>query len=187
MANTWNTFCAPFALTATLVATLFGSGAQVAELTGAEGETMQFTTTTNGIEAGKAYLVKPSAAASETQLTVDLVAGVPVPTTEAGFAFTGIYEPTLIAQGDLFVAPENMLQPSNGEGKLKGFRAYFKNTTGGLARVMKFVVDGGETTGIIAADGTVVEDGSVYNLSGQRVAKPAKGLYIVNGKKQLMK
>ena len=185
VAGTWNTFCAPFALTATQVATLFGSGAQVAELTGAEGETMQFTTTTTGIVAGKAYLVKPSAAASETQLTVDLVADAPVSTTEAGFAFTGIYEPTLIAQGDLFVAPENKLQPSDGEGKLKGFRAYFKAVNPG-ARATRFVI-GDTTTGIIAADGTVVEDGSVYNLSGQRVAKPAKGLYIVNGKKQLMK
>lgn len=30
-------------------------------------------------------------------------------------------------------------------------------------------------------------DGSYYNLSGQRVAKPAKGIYIVNGKKIIIK
>ena len=28
---------------------------------------------------------------------------------------------------------------------------------------------------------------SVYNLSGQRVAQPTKGLYIVNGRKVVMK
>jgi hypothetical protein len=29
--------------------------------------------------------------------------------------------------------------------------------------------------------------GAVYNLNGQRVTNPAKGLYIVNGKKTVMK
>jgi hypothetical protein len=30
-------------------------------------------------------------------------------------------------------------------------------------------------------------DGAVYNLAGQRVDKPGKGLYIVNGRKVIMK
>jgi len=30
-------------------------------------------------------------------------------------------------------------------------------------------------------------DGNFYNLAGQRVAQPAKGLYIVNGKKVIIK
>ena len=40
-------------------------------------------------------------------------------------------------------------------------------------------------------DVTAVEaqkmEGTVYNLAGQRVAQPTKGLYIVNGKKVMMK
>ena len=30
-------------------------------------------------------------------------------------------------------------------------------------------------------------DGAVYNLSGQRVSQPTKGIYIINGKKVRMK
>ena len=46
----------------------------------------------------------------------------------------------------------------------------------------------GETTGINtvkASEFTV--DGEYYNLAGQRVAQPTKGLYIVNGKKVIVK
>ena len=44
-----------------------------------------------------------------------------------------------------------------------------------------------ETTGINAVSKAQVENGEVYNLNGQRVSKPAKGLYIVNGKKVVIK
>lgn len=188
VADNWNTFCAPFALDETQIASVFGSGAKVAALTGVEGETMQFSTV-SAIEAGKAYLVKPTAAITEKELTVDLVAGAPVADEQGGYAFTGIYEPTLIPQGDLFVAQENKLQPSDGEGKLKGFRAYFKQMGESGARAARFVIDGGETTGVIAVDGTIVENGSAYDLGGRKIAnsKAAKGLYIVNGKKMVVK
>lgn len=48
------------------------------------------------------------------------------------------------------------------------------------------VVFAGEATGIKAAK-TAEEDGSIYNLKGQRMAQPQKGLYIVNGKKAIIK
>ena len=42
-----------------------------------------------------------------------------------------------------------------------------------------------ETTGINAVNGSesMVNGSDIYNLNGQRVAQPTKGLYIVNGKK----
>ena len=43
-----------------------------------------------------------------------------------------------------------------------------------------------ETTGISAVESKAIE-GQVYNLKGQRVAQPTKGLYIVNGKKVILK
>ena len=48
---------------------------------------------------------------------------------------------------------------------------------------------GGETTGINAVNGSrfTVNGSQVYNLNGQRVANPKKGLYIVNGKKVAIK
>jgi hypothetical protein len=45
---------------------------------------------------------------------------------------------------------------------------------------------GGEATGIEAVK-TTKANGEYYNLAGQRVAQPTKGLYIVNGKKVVIK
>lgn len=44
-----------------------------------------------------------------------------------------------------------------------------------------------DTTGIQTVNHTNVADGAYFNLAGQRVAAPAKGLYIVNGKKVVLK
>jgi len=47
---------------------------------------------------------------------------------------------------------------------------------------------GGETTGIANVNSKVAnEKGGIFDLSGRRVAQPTKGLYIVNGKKVLVK
>jgi hypothetical protein len=45
----------------------------------------------------------------------------------------------------------------------------------------------GNVTGIGAVKSINKEDGAYYNLAGQRVAQPQKGLYIVNGKKVIIK
>jgi hypothetical protein len=44
-----------------------------------------------------------------------------------------------------------------------------------------------ETTGIVAVGRDSSRQTTVYNLSGQKVAAPQKGLYIVNGKKVIIK
>ena len=47
---------------------------------------------------------------------------------------------------------------------------------------------GSETTGINDVKReTITNNGEVYNLNGQRVAQPSKGLYIVNGRKVVVK
>ena len=46
----------------------------------------------------------------------------------------------------------------------------------------------GESTGIISLQSDEQSfDGAIYNLRGQRVERPTKGLYIINGKKVLIK
>lgn len=49
------------------------------------------------------------------------------------------------------------------------------------------IVFGGETTGISSMKSSESGVDSYFNLSGQRVAAPQKGLYIVNGKKVIIK
>ena len=52
-----------------------------------------------------------------------------------------------------------------------------------------FTLDSNETTGIDSIENgkLKIENSEVYNLAGQRVAQPSKGLYIVNGKKVVIK
>ena len=61
------------------------------------------------------------------------------------------------------------------------------NFDGGNAR-LSFTFEEGEATGIATAEGASrMNDGAVYNLQGQKVEKAQKGLYIVNGKKVVIK
>jgi hypothetical protein len=53
------------------------------------------------------------------------------------------------------------------------------------SRVAWIFADG--TTGIKTTNLTNDTNETIYNLNGQRVAAPQKGLYIVNGKKVIMK
>ena len=59
--------------------------------------------------------------------------------------------------------------------------------TGTNAARLAIIFDDGQTTSINSAQERKVEDGIYYNLSGQRVQNPSKGLYIVNGKKVVVR
>lgn len=101
---------------------------------------------------------------------------------------------------DLFIA-NNQFWYSNGSTKIKAFRATFWFTENGQeqsivlnnlnlssSRISMSFNDSdnsGETTGI--KDVKVVRSDKVYNLSGQQVEKPLKGLYIQDGKKVIIK
>ena len=72
---------------------------------------------------------------------------------------------------------------SNTSGTIGANKAFLTYTAG--AREF-FLFD--EATGIEAIDnGQLTIDNVVYDLQGRRVAQPAKGLYIVNGKKVIIK
>ena len=57
----------------------------------------------------------------------------------------------------------------------------------GAGARLSVVLEGSETTGINAMEAVKANSGETYNLQGQRVAAPQKGLYIVNGKKVILK
>ena len=58
------------------------------------------------------------------------------------------------------------------------------------ARELQIVTEGSEATGIrekVTVNSDKFAAAPVYNLAGQRVGQPTRGLYIVNGKKVVMK
>ena len=74
----------------------------------------------------------------------------------------------------------------NEGGSIAAGKAYLEIDPTVTARALN-VVFAGETTAIDAIANVKEQNGEVYNLAGQRVAKPAKGLYIVSGKKVIIK
>ena len=162
-------------------------------------------------QAGDAYVV--TAASLAGGLTLAEVTSVPAKTP---VLLKGAGAKTMAISSDAsVVAPEaNLLMISNGtiaDGKFpyvlakEGAGAAFKQWTG-EAEVLNgrvvllldeavsaarsiFMLDGDNTTtGIAQIENEASKmEGSVYNLNGQRVNSPKKGLYIVNGKKVMMK
>ncbi len=66
------------------------------------------------------------------------------------------------------------------------FRSYLKLKSDGVRSVSITI---GEETITTAIDGLTIEsnDNVIYNLGGQKVQNAKKGLYIINGKKVVVK
>lgn len=77
-------------------------------------------------------------------------------------------------------------------GKLAAGKAYLNDENGVWAAAaagapsFSIIVDG-ETTGIENVKGEAITNSQYYTLDGRRVAAPTKGIYIVNGKKVVVK
>ena len=71
--------------------------------------------------------------------------------------------------------------------KVAAGKAYLQVPVANGAKVLTIVWNDGETTGINSVETVEIENGNVYDLSGRKVANPAKGLYIKNGKKFIVK
>ena len=91
----------------------------------------------------------------------------------------------LTTSGSQYVLSNGTIYQGNGM-KVGAYRAYFTGVGGAVGARAAFL--DGETTkiGVISANGEM-EVGEFYNLRGQRVQNPTKGLYIVNGKKVVIK
>ena len=66
-------------------------------------------------------------------------------------------------------------------------KAYLEATPSNNAPSLGFVFDDDETATIHSIAIENNEDGVMYNLSGQRIDEPTKGVYVVNGKKVIVK
>ncbi|WP_308590837.1 Ig-like domain-containing protein [uncultured Prevotella sp.] len=194
-----NTVCLPFALSADQVAEVFGVGSVVSDYTSVTGTVMNFTPVTEMV-ANHPYIVK----ATETFDTKN-IAGVTLKTivndeNRVGFtnaersflAYVGspsIYTFTSVAGDQLFLGKDGKLYCPTENGKLKGMRAYFK-VLGGTGNEAKVDIGGGLSSIDKLMNGEAMT-GKVYNLNGQYVGNTldglAKGLYIMNGKKYIVK
>ena len=192
-AGSWNTLAVPFSADA---ATLGLSAAKELESATLEGQTLtlNFKDATS-IEAGKPYLVKVAANVENPSFDGVIVSSAAEPTTTAVVDFIPTLGATTITGDDaktvLFLAAENKLKnPTALPTDMKGFRAYFQlKGEGAGARSFSLNLGEGEATGIsLTPSPSSNGEGSVYDLQGRRVNGAAqKGVYIVNGKKTVVR
>lgn len=194
----WNTFCVPFSINETQVTSQFGEGTQIAKFALSDEKFIYFETT-GIIEAGKAYLVKPTKEAATEGYTfsnVDITALAPTKETvdDGAIDFRGIYNPTDITVGlpeNTFAAGivGNVVKKAVSGSNMKGFRAFFIIPGAGAQSSYMLKIDGTATSinSINGAD--VVVNAPVYNLQGQRVDgnNLTPGIYVKAGKKFVVK
>lgn len=215
-ANEWSTICLPFAMTAEQTKAAFGDDVLLGDFNGYEttedngGDitaiTIKFNSAT-AIEANHPYIIKVSAAV--TEFTVD---GVDVDPDDAKVEYDngktgkqrkvfGTFAGTYVADFDfyneatsypLFLYGNKFYYASENTRKMKAFRAYFDfsdvlaSIESASSRIaMTFNDD--SATGVIQIGNREAVNSKYYNLQGHPVVKPSKGLYIRNGKKEIVK
>ena len=180
-----NTLVLPFSMTQAEVEANFGEGSKVYAISAydAAKENLSFTLK-SGISANEPCLLKATVAGtSYTLADRTIVAGEPE-ATATGAKMIGTYAATMDAPDGSYIISDGKIYNVNSTVTLKNTRAYIQLTTEG-ARALTFSLDGGETTGIATLENgeLKVETGAIYDLSGRVVKNPAKGIYILNGKK----
>ena len=186
-ANNWSTIMLPFDRTAAQLQTDLGvTTVTLAAFDEYDSENKQLKfTSASSITANTPYMIKVSSAVSEPKA----ISGVTISASgdqyvdKNGVRFQGVYASTKMDEGDYFVSGNKLYKASASTKNIKPFRAYFKDVPAGAR--LSFFDD--ETTGIEAIDNSQLTIDNYYDLQGRRVAQPSKGMYIVNGKKVVIK
>ena len=182
----WNTFCVPMDLA--ISGDMAGKYRQCNSISG---NVMTFGEASS-IEAGKPYLVKPDAEIANKVFSNVTLSATPAATVQqgvSGLAFIGTYSPKELKTDkteQFLTASGKLAYPSSSaNATLKGMRAYFLVPEGTEARVS---IDGEETTALTLVNSEKrIVNSEVYDLQGRKVANPTKGMYIVDGKKVIIK
>ena len=190
----WNAIYLPVYVSAEEVTDIFGENAEIAYYAGDEADasgnvTVKFAKRGEGsIEAGVPYLLWCENAVNGFELTGREISGDQWSTDGTAFNFVGTYSDVTAAAGDYFIADGKFVKATSGNTVLP-FRSYLKLNEGQSARSLTFVI-GDQTTTEIAGleiEGQKSVEG-VYNMQGQKVQNiNRKGLYIINGKKVMVK
>ena len=213
----WNTLCLPFAVSNFTGTPLEGATVKellsTSNLDSNGTLTLNFTTV-DAIEAGKPYIVRWGTPENNPGTTVvnpvfqavTITSTTPTAVNFTGGSFVGQYSPFSIVnsgatgsnQGNLneiiLMSTGNRIGYSQNPRTLKCFRCHFLVPTSGGQQARSFVLDFGdnETTEIVSVTNTNLTNNTNdnwYTLDGRKLdSKPTtKGLYIVNGRKTVIK
>ena len=195
----WNTIVLPFSMTQEQQKKAFGNDVALADFTDYKTVTAEdeinyidvyFRTISGTLLANHPYLIKTGK--TITEFNVDGVDIKPAdkPTVSRGTKtikkdFVGSYVPIIVPEDGLFVSGGQFWY-SAGATKMKGFRAYFDfqdKITSGLSSRVVMHLDDEESTGIATMNGQDTMGDELFNLQGQRINKPSKGVFIQGNRK----
>jgi hypothetical protein len=187
-ADTWNTFVVPFQITNDEQKAAFGDDVEVAEESEvAHGDlsTISFTKMeTPAITPNKPVLLKTSTAGTVYNFEGRTIATSEPVVIGTNFDFVGTYASGKIAAGDYFIGSDKLFL-SDGNVNVAGTHAYLKAKAAGVKA--ELFIDG-VATAIESIDAETAQPaGAIYNVAGQRVQKAQRGLYIMGGKKVVVK
>ena len=141
-------------------------------------------------DASNVTLTEIAKVPASTGIVVNAAAGtyaIPVLTGAADATTGNLLKPWLAAgtptEGTYYTLAAGPKFKKSSGGTLAAGKAYLVMP---VATAPELGIDFGNTTSIDAIQ-KQAENGEFYNLAGQRVAQPTKGLYIVNGRKVVIK
>ncbi|MDO4995071.1 MAG: hypothetical protein Q4E32_08740 [Bacteroidales bacterium] len=199
----WNTLVLPFDMNEAQVVRTFGAGTQVARLTGSTSGTLIFSTDTRTVTANEPFLIRVTKQPDDHFYVIAGIDRQPVaePKVETTYYdFIGSY-----ANSGKVTFPSNtyFYNASNGNTlnkvaennsiTFKAYRAYFSAKNGStLAKTISISFDE-IPTGINEITSSPAQT-TIYDLTGRRLSTfdaehstLPKGIYIINGKKVLVR
>ena len=209
-ANEWSTICLPFEMNEKQLTDAFGEDVQLAEFDDYEVDAdgniiINFESfgLSYGLMSNYPYIIKTSKNISEFTTTAvidpnqddayvayDNGRAPTHPRYEWYGKFIGVYQAnTVVPENSLFISG-NKFWYSTGNTKMKAFRGYFllKDVLSDLNQSgARISFNFSEATGILDNNRETITNNRYYDLQGRRVEKPGKGLYIRNGKKEIVK
>ncbi len=197
----YNNVVLPFSLTANQVAQTFGEGSVVynyteKKISDTESE-ITFVEGDGSITANVPVLLKATAESNEQYFEgVQIVAAESAEVEGFNFNYTGGYKPGPLSLGDYYY--DSFYQDYYGGPKMSqgtediwanAFQAYFKDKNPSAGTKTLTITNFNVPTGIATIEkGKLnIVEGTIYNTAGQRMNKVQKGLYIINGKKVVVK
>ena len=198
----WNTLVVPFDLTRAQLEEAFGKGVKVAKYTGFDKPAnIKFETVDGDVTRADLMIVKPAATVTNPifkGVTLEEGKAYDNPSgwknySDTNFAINGRFAKQVLKDDDsgkvYFLNKKGQFTHPTADGNvIRGFRWFIQLKTPDSSTGAKITLDvDGDVTSIDAIDNGQLATDAIYNLSGQRVNKAQKGIYIVNGKKVVVK
>ena len=187
----WNTICLPFDTTPTTL-----GATQVQAFTACDGTTLTFTKT-ESMMANTPYLIYfEKAPATPLYISTEIKATVPTSVTHGNVTFVGNYEAGKNMEGLYGVAEKAGEQyiMRGGKGSTLGSTGAYFTVSGSEVNTLRIRLEGTGTgiSDVEAGKGGQTFD--IYSLNGIKVRSQAtttdglpKGIYLINGKKHIVK